>query len=745
MSKKNDSWGIEVGANAIKAMRLVREGGEIEVAAYDVIPFKKVLTTPDLNVDEAIQVNLDQFLARHDLSKSSVVVSVPGNMAFARFAKLPPVEPKKIAEIVKYEAMQQIPFPIDQVEWDYQVFSQADSPDVEVGIFAIAKERVGQFLANYNRMNIKLDALTLSPVAVLNAMAYDMDLFTSGKGTIIVDIGTTSTDLIVCEGGRVWLRTMAIGGNNFTEALVKAFKLSFPKAEKLKREAGTSKYARQIFQAMRPVFADLVQEIQKSLGFYQSSNRDAELHQLIGVGSTFRLPGLQKFLKQQLEIDIIRPDGFKKIKVDGKQAADFSENALNMATAYGCALQGLAMEQVSANIIPEHVIRARMWRAKQPWIGAAAAVVLLAVGGAWWKVSSEHSAYLAAKAENNKAAEPVIQQAKSFVVELDKQVKDPRQRIENLQRILDYRDVWPKLMEDVGMAAASLNAQPELAVANYEAIKVIPRQNRRRIYITDYSARYVDNPANQAGAAAVGPAAPGTQFKRMDAASAFGPQPSGPVAPPPEMAPPSAPNPIAPPGGTSAPAIPTSTRPSIIVTITGTTPYNPSDNTSQFLNDNIISYIKTRLAQRNDRPYKVVQGSVRIESIEPVKVEETKDGVKQPNIATPRPRGIGRRPVEEVPIPRPGVGRKTTDPRPAPPPRDLPGNKTNPDKDKVEDVPLYPARPLSDESRVKDQQFKITWTVELLSPDEVRRNEDAAKNSKTSASTPADADKESRS
>src|SRR6185295_4222288 len=108
---------------------------------------------------------------------------------------------------------------------------------------------------------------------------------------IIMDIGTVSTDVIIVENCQLWLRTLAIGGNAFTEALMRAFKLSFPKAERLKREAGTSKYARQIFQAMRPVFSDLLQEMQRSLGYYQSLNRDANLTKIIGVGSTFRLPG----------------------------------------------------------------------------------------------------------------------------------------------------------------------------------------------------------------------------------------------------------------------------------------------------------------------------------------------------------------------------------------------------------------------------------------------------------------------
>ncbi len=420
MPNKNDCWGIEVGANAIKAVHLGRSGSRIELLDFSVMPFKHVLTTPDLNVDEAIQVNLDAFLAKHvELEKSRLVASVPGHQAFARFAKLPPVEPKKIPDIVRFEAVQQIPFPIDQVEWDYQVFQQEDSPDVEVGIFAITKERVSTFLSNYRRVNLRVDALTLSPIAVYNAFVHEYREDKMGDGTILMDIGTQSTDVIIVEGGGIWLRTLPIGGNNFTEALVKAFKLSFLKAEKLKKEARTSKYARQIFQAMRPVFADLVQEIQRSLGYYQSINRDADLQRIFGFGSTFRLPGLQKFLGQQLQIDVMKPEGFSQIAVDGKQEAEFAENALNMATAYGLALQGLGSETVTANVLPATVLKQRMWKAKQPWIGAAAACVAVAAGLAAGRYFMDAGAFASSKSANSSKIEAVVRQAQKYQSEIN--------------------------------------------------------------------------------------------------------------------------------------------------------------------------------------------------------------------------------------------------------------------------------------------------------------------------------------
>ncbi len=151
MAATKSAWGIEVGAFAIKAVRLERQGDEIRVADFVVIPHRKVLTTPDLQQDEMIRIGLGQLISEKDLRNQTIVMSVPGHLAFARFAKLPPVEPKKIPDIVRFEAVQQIPFPIEDVEWDYQTFGGGDSPEVEVGIFAITKERLAHLFGIVGR------------------------------------------------------------------------------------------------------------------------------------------------------------------------------------------------------------------------------------------------------------------------------------------------------------------------------------------------------------------------------------------------------------------------------------------------------------------------------------------------------------------------------------------------------------------------------------------------------------------
>lgn len=451
-------WGIEVGGGALKAVKLERSGdADVVVSDFVIVPHKKVLSTPEVNEDEAKRVAIGQFINEREIKKTPIAVSVPGASAFARFAKLPPVEPKKIPDIVKFEAVQQIPFPIDDVEWDYQTFVAPDMPDVEVGIFAMTRERVNQKLARWQDVGLTPGVLTLSSLAAYNALAFDLNFDMQMPGTIIMDVGTTSTDLIVCEPGRMWIRTFPIGGHQFTEALVTAFNISYGKAEKLKKEAENAQVTRQVLQALRPVFSDLAADVQRSIQYYQSLHRDAKLTRLIGLGSTFNLPGLRKFLSQQVQIEVEKLEGFRRFKMDGERNTEFQASALNLATATGLALQGLGLQTLGANLMPLPVVREAMWAGKTKWFVTAAALSLLAGGAAFIRPMLDKAAVASTPRP------PEIDQVKSEA----KALKAKWTEVEGASKpdptaaasmvLLSNRDVFAYLVNDAAQLMANAN------------------------------------------------------------------------------------------------------------------------------------------------------------------------------------------------------------------------------------------------------------------------------------------------
>ncbi len=505
MASSNICWGIEMGYGAIKALKLENDGGEYKVLDYAVINHPKVLSTPELDQTDAMRVALGTLVNQHDLTNARIAVSLPGHQSFARFAKLPPVEPKKVPDIVKFEAVQQIPFPLEEVEWDYQTFVSPDSPDVEVGIFAVTRQRIMDQLAMLADVGLTPDLVTLSPIAAYNALAVDLGFTNDTPGTIILDIGTVSTDMIIAEAGRVWVRTFPVGGHKFTEALVSAFKLSYTKAEKLKREAEQSKHARHVFQAMRPVFSDIVQEIQRSIGFYQSVHPDADLKRLVGLGSTFRLPGLRKYLKQQTGMDVYRLEQFKKLSMDGPQAGEFQAASFNLATAYGCVLQSFGHSPMQANLMPVPVIKSAMWKRKVPYFATAAGLAAAAAGAMFIRPLLDSSAFEGAGKPTILAQ--VSNEARTLATEAaDAGVTDSAQadlRGAEIVGLLDSRGLYTNILEDTARLVSMVNANAQAAAETDQRLADAIR-NAEPIELIALSTEYKVAPEGNANQAAGG-------------------------------------------------------------------------------------------------------------------------------------------------------------------------------------------------------------------------------------------------
>jgi type IV pilus assembly protein PilM len=393
MAKSNAVWGIDIGQCALKALRCrphEKDEGRIVVEAFDYIEYPKILSQPEANREELVREALEQFVSRNDVTGDHVAIAVSGQSGLARFIKLPPVERKKIPDIVKYEARQQIPFALEDVVWDYQPLVGSEDEgyalETEVGLFAMKRDQVARALQPLEEAHIDVDIIQLAPLAIYNYICFDRlhvegtyDAAIPPKSTVIISLGTDTTDLVITNGYRVWQRSIPIGGNHFTKALTKELKLTFAKAEHLKRNAMKAENPKAVFQAMRPVFSDLVAEIQRSIGFFTSNNRTARLGEMIALGNPMKLPGLQRYLSQNLDQEVKLGDSFSSL-VSGSATAvpQFKDNTLTFGVAYGLCVQALDHAQLRTNLLPEEIVTSRLVKSKKPW--AVAAVALLLVG-----------------------------------------------------------------------------------------------------------------------------------------------------------------------------------------------------------------------------------------------------------------------------------------------------------------------------------------------------------------------------
>jgi type IV pilus assembly protein PilM len=387
MAKIQAVWAIDIGQAGLKALKLVpaESPDQVVAEAFDFIEYPKILSQPDADPDELVREALATFTDRNELKGCKVAIAVPGQSGLVKFIKLPPVEKKRIPDIVKFEAKQQIPFSLDEVVWAYQQIggdeevNEEEFTMAEVGLFAMKRDQINRAILPFTVAGIEVDIVQMSPIALYNFISFDQ---LKGGGTkdsvALLDIGADNTDLIITDGTRIWQRNVPIGGNHFTRALTKELKLTFAKAEHLKRNATKAPDPRAIFTAMRGVFNDFASEINRSIGFYSSINRTAKIRRVIGLGNGFKLPGLQKFLQQNVNHEVTRLESFEKLVGDEvKSAPQFQDNLASFAVAYGLGVQGLKRGGLGTNLLPPEIERIRLVRAKKPWALAASALIML--------------------------------------------------------------------------------------------------------------------------------------------------------------------------------------------------------------------------------------------------------------------------------------------------------------------------------------------------------------------------------
>ncbi len=504
MAATNAIWGVEIGQCALKAVKLrAAPDGKVELLAFDLIEHARLLSQPDAEAEDLMRAALEKFASRNEWQGDKFVIGVPGHQTFARFCKLPPVEEKKIPDIVRFEAGQQIPFNMDDVVWDYQVFQAPDMPDVEVGIFAMRKDLVRKHLDRYGAFGITPIVIQTIPSALFNFSRFErLGGDEEGVATVLVDVGAQHTDLVIVEKNSAWTRNIPLGGNAFTETLVKAFKLPFAKAEALKRTAATSKHARQVFQAMRPVFADLVAEIQRSLGFFASTHREIELKNVIACGNAFKLPGLLKYLENNLTVEggVQRLEKFEGLlATPASNAPQFVESISALAPAYGLALQGLGLAAIGSNLLPPELARVAMWNKKRPAFVAAAACIGLAAAFPWMRSSMDASA-LASTEDLGSQALSIVNSVSALQTqyrEAQAESSSKAGEVEKLLGLFDRRDLLPRVVSFVHEVLPAVN--PAVAAADTpEKLKALvqsdpgqyQRTNRRQVFLESVDIEY---------------------------------------------------------------------------------------------------------------------------------------------------------------------------------------------------------------------------------------------------------------
>src|ERR1700733_4138138 len=399
---------VDFGAGSLKLAEFEpNEAGGLRLKQYGIKPLG-LEGAQEATREAAMQKALQELLAEKTYGSKQVNACAPGFHVFSKFVKLPPVDTSKVTQIIRYEAQQNVPFPLDEVVWDYQILGTSATQELEVLLVAVKSEIVEGLFRVAEGAGLKMKLVDASPAALCNAFRYNYgDL----EGcTMLLDIGAKTSNLLFFEKGKVYSRSINIGANSITQDFANEAKLKFPEAEIIKKEKGSvslggayeepeDPQAAAIAKIARQVMTRLHIQVNQTIQFFRGQQGGSAPQRLFLSGGASIMPFTAQFFAEKLNVSVEYFNPFRNIEIDpALDLEELEKYAHSFGEVVGLGLRDLAHCPVELNLMPKSSLQRQEFGSKKPYLVAAVfslALVIFATYIAEKRIGEVWSAALA--------------------------------------------------------------------------------------------------------------------------------------------------------------------------------------------------------------------------------------------------------------------------------------------------------------------------------------------------------------
>ncbi|MEO6847968.1 MAG: Amuc_1101 family PilM-like pilus complex protein [Chthoniobacterales bacterium] len=432
--------------------------GGITIAAFH---STELLEDPGADATRNDQIRMAVEELREKLKikrKEKINYALPSQSVFTRFVKLPEASADQVDQIIGFEAQQNVPFPIDEVVWDYQVLGKAQENKMDVVLVAIKADQLNNINQGVESPGFKAGTIDVAPMALYNAFQFNYSDLTGCS--LMIDIGARTTNLIFVENQRVFSRTIPIGGNVISAAIAKEFGCDLTTAEQLKKAKGFvglgGAYAdpedptvAKISKMIRNTLTRLHAEIARSISFYRSNHGGSQPVRAFLAGGTVSFPYMREFFNEKLQMPIEFFNPLQNVIVSSDADADIlSKSAHMIGELIGVACRELGGCPIALNLRPSSVVQAQALAIRKPYLITAAACFFCVL--ALWSFYFYRSTEI--RQEQTKAIQNEASNLERFAKQLDS-ISAEQGKLQSaaapLLLAVNERAVWVSIIDEL--------------------------------------------------------------------------------------------------------------------------------------------------------------------------------------------------------------------------------------------------------------------------------------------------------
>lgn len=442
---------LNVGAGHVTLGEFKTAAGKPpELLRYGIAPLG---LDPDSEMDPSgfIIAAVGDLMKQCGIKPGPLMMSVSGQMVFPRFVKFPSIGEDKLAAMIRSEAEQNVPFPIEELTWDSQVIGSDDMGEYNVMIVASKTDGIVALTNSIAGVKLEPEVVDIAPLAIYNCVAGGE---LAGEGcTMVLDIGARSTNLVFVEEGKVFYRSIPVAGNAITLEICKTFNVDFKTAEKMKREIGfvalggvtatEDEDADRVSKCIRSVVTRLHAEVNRSINFYRSQQGGSAPSRVLLTGGSSALRHIDTFFREKLRIDLEYLNPFTGVALGSHVDVERAQSEfLQLAEITGLAIRHSGRAKVEINLMPPNLVQKKTFRKQAPVLAASgvalvgAAIFMMLAGGVKQSAANAELDAVNARLNSLKAVESKVKAKERECEAISQELNQYRELVDSRSEVL---------------------------------------------------------------------------------------------------------------------------------------------------------------------------------------------------------------------------------------------------------------------------------------------------------------------
>lgn len=470
MSSKNKLI-INCGASHVSVAEFGTASGRLVLESFQM---------QELNYDYSIQENwlnaLTFALKTMKVSGKATIIA-PSMLLLTKTIKIPHVEPDRRAEVIAFEAEKNIPYPIADVAWDYQIISD-DGVETEIFLTSMKSSAADEFCAALTSVGVIPTSIEASSILDYNTWKY----CGLENDVIILNVGAKFSNMLIARDDGVFVRSIPVGGNALTQHIADSIGRNFETSEELKlRFFSTSEHsgnsgAEHFTSAAKSVMQRIGIELKRSILNYRRTGRVATPKKIYLTGRASLLSGFAEYLAEDQKMSVEYLDALANVSVSPKvNQALLTSCSSQVSELVGEAVRMLMPDAMGVNLLPRHIVEETEFARKRPLMLLSAAILALAVVPPFMYLSKA----LSSDKDFSEAfikATPELEARYAKLQENEKIAKSYTEKIAGLEGLAKSKSNWINLFIDL---EARLMEQKDVWLDNLRVVRTGEGKNQK--------------------------------------------------------------------------------------------------------------------------------------------------------------------------------------------------------------------------------------------------------------------------